>query len=128
MNIPQDLYEAATIDGANAFQQFRKITMPYMLFVTGPYLINSVVQNINNFNVIYLLTNNVFQTTDQKMATANANDVDLLVTWLFKLTTNEPKQYNMAAVIGILVFVVCSIITLLAFNVVTKGNQEEAMQ
>ena len=128
MNIPQDLYEAATIDGANSFQQFRKITMPYMLFVTGPYLINSVVQNINNFNVIYLLTNNVYQTTNQKMATANANDVDLLVTWLFKLTTNEPKQYNMAAVIGILVFVVCSVITLLAFNVVTRGNQEEAMQ
>ena len=86
------------------------------------------MQNINNFNVIYLLTNNVYQTTNQKMATANANDVDLLVTWLFKLTTNEPKQYNMAAVIGILVFVVCSVITLLAFNVVTRGNQEEAMQ
>ena len=35
---------------------------------------------------------------------------------------------GMAAVIGILVFVVCSVITLLAFNVVTRGNQEEAMQ
>ena len=128
MNIPQDLYEAATIDGANAFQQFKAITMPYMLFVTGPYLINSVVQNINNFNVIYLLTNNVFVTTDQKLATANAGEVDLLVTWLFKLTNNEPKQYNMASVIGILVFVVCSIITLVAFNVVTSGDKEEAMQ
>ncbi|MCR5279704.1 MAG: sugar ABC transporter permease, partial [Lachnospiraceae bacterium] len=41
MNIPADLYEAARIDGANPVQQFRYITMPYMLFVTAPYLLTS---------------------------------------------------------------------------------------
>ncbi len=127
MNIPQDLYEAATIDGANAFQQFRKITMPYMLFVTGPYLINSVVQNINNFNVIYLLTQDVYETSNQLLANSHAREIDLLVTWLFRLT-NEYYNYKMASVIGIMVFVVCAVITLVAFNIVTRGNQEEAMQ
>ncbi len=127
MNIPQDLYEAATIDGANAFQQFRKITMPYMLFVTGPYLVNSVVQNVNNFNVIYLLTNDVYFTMDQKLASSNAQDIDLLVTWLFRLTNNY-YNYKMAAVIGILVFLVCSAISLLAFNQLIKGDKEGAMQ
>jgi len=127
MNIPQDLYEAATIDGAGPVQQFRKITMPYMLFVTGPYLINSVVQNINNFNVIYLLTQDVYETTDMAMASAHARETDLLVHWLFRLT-NEYYNYKMAAVIGILVFVVCTVITLLAFNVVIKGDKEESMQ
>ena len=38
MNIPDDLYEAARIDGASPFVMFRKITMPYVLFVTTPYL------------------------------------------------------------------------------------------
>lgn len=126
-NIPQDLYEAATIDGANAFQQFRKITMPYMLSVTGPYLVNSVVQNVNNFNVIYLLTNNVYETSDQLLANSHAREIDLLVTWLFRLT-NEYYNYKMASVIGILVFLVCSAISLLAFNQLIKGDKETAMQ
>ena len=56
MNIPEDLYEAARIDGASPFVMFTKITMPYVLFVTTPYLITQLVGNINNFNVIYFLT------------------------------------------------------------------------
>ena len=52
MNIPGELLESARIDGANAWQSFKSITMPYILFVTGPSLVNSVVSNINNFNVI----------------------------------------------------------------------------
>ncbi len=127
MNIPADLYEAATIDGANSWQKFRSITMPYMLFVTGPYLINSVVSNINNFNVIYLLTNGVYETADQLMANSHAKEIDLLVTWLFRLT-NEYYNYKMASVIGICVFVVCAAITLIAFNRITKGSSEERMQ
>lgn len=58
MNIPADLYESSRIDGANAFQQYTKITLPYMMFVMGPYLLTSFVGNLNNFNVIYLLTQN----------------------------------------------------------------------
>ena len=53
-NIPQDLYESARVDGAGPFVTFRKITLPYMLFVTTPYLITSFTGNINNFNVIFL--------------------------------------------------------------------------
>lgn len=127
MNIPQDQYEAATIDGANGFQQFIYITMPYLLFVTGPYLINSVVTNINNFNVIFLITNNIYETSDQLLANSHARETDLLVTWLFRLT-NDYYNYKMASVIGILVFVVCATITLVAFNFIMKGNAEEAMQ
>lgn len=127
MNIPSDLYEAATIDGASPWQKFKTITMPYMLFVTGPYLVNSVVQNINNFNVIYLLTQDVYETTDQYMAMSHAKEIDLLVTWLFRLT-NDYYDYKMASVIGILVFIVCSIITLVAFNFIIKGDKETSMQ
>ena len=51
MNIPADMYESAKIDGASGYQQFTKITLPYMLFVTGPYLLTSFIGNINNFNI-----------------------------------------------------------------------------
>lgn len=127
MNIPADLYESATIDGANSFQQFRHITTPYMLAVTAPYLINSVVQNINNFNVIFLLTQDVYETSDQLLANSNARETDLLVTWLFRLTNNY-YNYKMASVIGIMVFVICAVITLIAFNTVIRGDREESMQ
>ena len=48
-NIPAEQYEAARIDGANAFQQFRKITLPYMIFVMTPYLITQFTGNINKY-------------------------------------------------------------------------------
>lgn len=55
MNIPEDLYESARIDGANGLQMFKSITLPYMFFVTGPFLLTQFTGNINNFNIIYLL-------------------------------------------------------------------------
>ncbi|MBN1230927.1 MAG: sugar ABC transporter permease [Anaerolineales bacterium] len=127
MNIPTEYYEAAKIDGANAFQVFMKITMPFMLSVTGPYLVTSFIGNINNFNVIYLLTQDVFTTVDTRLAASNAKDVDLLVTWLYRLT-NDFYNYKMASVIGILVFLVCTVFTLLAFNFTFKQVAEDKFQ
>lgn len=124
MNIPVDQLESARIDGANNFQIFVKITMPYVLFITGPSLITDFVKNINNFNVIYLLTQDVYTTSDQLLANSNAKEVDLLVTWLFRLT-NEYYNYKMASVIGILVFIICAAFTLVTFTQTIKGNREE---
>lgn len=101
--------------------------MPYMLFVTGPSLITSFVANINNFNVIYLLTQDVYTTLNQKLANSNAKEIDLLVTWLYRLTQDE-YNYKMASVIGIMVFIVCAVFTLIAFNMTIKGDREEKFQ
>ena len=126
-NIPADLYEAARVDGANAVVQFFKITLPYMLFVTTPYLITQFIGNINNFNVIYLLTQDVYTTTNQAMASSQAKEVDLLVTWLFRLT-QDYYNYKMASAIGIIVFIICAVFTLVAFNRMIKGDKEGTYQ
>lgn len=120
MNIPADLYESARIDGANAFQQFTKITLPYMLFVTTPYLISTFVGNINNFNVIYLLTGGGPATVDYYQS----GQTDLLVTWLYKLTVDQ-QDYKLGAVIGILVFVICAVGSLISFNLSKSSKNEE---
>ncbi|MDP4119548.1 MAG: sugar ABC transporter permease [Bacillota bacterium] len=120
MNIPEELYESARIDGASPFKTFTKITLPYMLFVTTPYLITQFVGNLNNFNVIYLLTNG-------GPATANyyqAGQTDLLVTWLFKLTTVD-SNFKLAATIGIIVFIICAAFTLITFNMSKSARNEE---
>lgn len=127
MNIPADILESAKIDGANAFQRFRKITMPYIRFVTGPYLVTSIVTNINNFNIIYLLTNEYFVTKDQMLANSNAREVDLLVTWLYRLTQSE-YNYKMASVLGIMIFIICAAFTLVCFRRLTRGDREERFQ
>lgn len=124
MNIPTDQIESARLDGANKFQVFCKITMPYVLFIQGPALITDFVKNINNFNVIYLLTQDVYITSDQLLANSNAKEVDLLVTWLFRLT-NEYYNYKMASVIGIIVFIICAAFTLLSFSRMIAGSREE---
>lgn len=127
MNIPTEQLESARIDGASPRQIFWKITMPYILFVTGPALVTDFVKNINNFNVIYLLTSGVFITTNQAMANSQAREVDLLVTWLFTLT-QDYYNYKMASTIGIIVFVICAVFTLIAFNKLIKGDREEVYQ
>jgi arabinogalactan oligomer/maltooligosaccharide transport system permease protein len=127
MNIPKELYESARIDGASPFKQYVYITMPYMLFVTAPFLVTQVVHNINNFNVIYLLTQDVFRTMDQALASSHAREIDLLVVWLHRLT-QEQYDYKMASTIGIMVFVVCAVFTLLAFNLVIGRNKEDKFQ
>ena len=124
MNIPADLYESANIDGANTFQQYTKITLPYMLFITGPYLLTSFTGNMNNFNVIYLLTGD--GPIDTSMY-GDAGSTDLLITWLYSLAVNK-SDYKFAAVIGIMVFVVVAVISLIVYNVIPSTKNEEEFQ
>ena len=124
MNIPADLYESARIDGANAFQTYMKITLPYMLFVTGPYLLTSFTGNINNFNVIFLLSQGKPLGMD---LAGNAGNTDLLITWLYKMTVTD-SNYKLAAVMGILVFVVCAVINLVVYNFIPSVKNEEDFQ
>lgn len=123
LNIPESLYEAARVDGANAKTMFFKITMPYIIHVTTPYLITQFVGNINNFNVIYLLSGGGPSTLDYYQA----GKTDLLVTWLYKLTVNS-KDYSYASTIGILVFVISATLSLLTYHRTSAYNNEEAFQ
>ncbi len=123
MNIPADMYESARIDGAGPVRMFFRITLPYMLFVTTPYLITQFVGNINNFNVIYLLTRGGPLTLDYY----KAGKTDLLVTWLYKQTVEE-QNYNLAAVIGVMVFLITAGASLLVYNSSASAKKEEEFQ
>ncbi len=127
MNIPEDMYEAARIDGASSAKMFFKITLPYMLVVTGPYLLTQFIGNINNFNVIYLLTGG--GPLNSAELVAPAGDTDLLITWLFNITMGDNQNnYKMGSAIGILVFIVCSTISLFMFMRMNAKGREETFQ
>ncbi|MDN5378921.1 MAG: arabinogalactan oligomer / maltooligosaccharide transport system permease protein, partial [Clostridiales bacterium] len=117
------LYESATIVGASSFTMFFKITLPYVLFVTTPYLITQFIGNLNNFNVIYLLSGGGPSSLDYYQA----GKTDLLVTWLYKLTVNS-KDYSYASTIGILVFVISAVLSLLTYRNTGSYKNEEDFQ
>ena len=121
-NIPEDLYEAARVDGANTVTIFWKITLPYMLFVTTPYLITQFTGNINNFNVIYLLSGGAPVDVGD-----TAGKTDLLITWLYKLTVDK-QYFNTGAVIGIITFVILSIVALITYHRSGSYKNEEAFK
>lgn len=121
-NIPAELYESARVDGANAFVIFFKITLPYMLFVMTPQLIVTFSSNVNNFNVIYLLSGGA-----PTPVGSTAGKTDLLVTWLYKLTVDQ-QYFNLGAVIGILTFVVLAVISLITYRNTGSYKNEEGFQ
>lgn len=120
MNIPEDLYESARIDGASPVRAYLKITLPYMLHITTPYLITQFIGNLNNFNVIFLLTGGNPSTMDMLYA----GKTDLLITWLYKLTVSE-SQYGLASVIGIFTFVIVAVLSLILYNRSKSVKNEE---
>ena len=99
--IPQEQYEAAQIDGANPFQQFRSITFPFILASTAPQLLMSVTFNFNNFNMIYFLTGGGPANPNFQMA----GSTDILISWIFKLTLDQ-RMYNYASALSIMIFII----------------------
>lgn len=121
-NIPQELYESARVDGAGPIVTFFKITLPYMLFVTTPYLITSFTGNINNFNTIFLTSRGLPRAVE-----STAGSTDLLITWLYKLTIDN-QYFDVGAVIGIMTFVTLSIVSLLTFRYSGSYKNEEGFR
>ena len=128
MNIPADYYEAAKIDGAGAVRIFFDITLPYMLHITTPYLITQFVGNINNFNVIWLLTGGGPVDNVYYGGGTQAQSTDLLVTWLYRLTTDQNPKYNVASVIGIVIFVISAVLSLITYNRTAAAKNEGDFQ
>jgi arabinogalactan oligomer/maltooligosaccharide transport system permease protein len=117
--IPQEMYEAAQIDGANTWQQFRSITLPFVVASTAPQILMSVTFNFNNFNMIYFITGGGPANPAYQMA----GSTDILISWIFKLTLDQ-RMYNFASALSILIFIIVASIS--AWNLLrTRAFKEE---
>ncbi len=112
-------------DGIPVAPQHRQTTVRIRVCTAaGPFLLTQFIGNLNNFNVIFLLN----QGNPKSLGLAkNAGATDLLVTWLYKMTIND-SNYKIAAVIGIMVFLVTAIISLVVYNVLPSVRDEEGFQ
>ncbi len=105
-NMNKDMYDAASIDGANKWKQFTKITLPFVIFSTTPVLITSFVGNFNNFGIFYFLRGGLYNE-----GYFLASDTDLLINWLYNLSIDN-NYYGIGAAISLIIFVITSIFSL----------------
>jgi arabinogalactan oligomer / maltooligosaccharide transport system permease protein len=119
-SISQDLYEAATVDGASNIQKFKNITLPLVLYAIAPVLITQYTFNFNNFNIIYLFNGGGPAITGQ-----NAGGTDILISWIYRLTMTS-AQYSKAATLTMLLSIIVITVAIWQFRR-TKSFQEEDM-
>ncbi|MGT2847040.1 sugar ABC transporter permease [Streptococcus massiliensis] len=119
-SIPNDLYEAAYIDGANAWQKFRNITLPMILAVAAPTLISQYTFNFNNFSIIYL-----FNGGGPGSVGGGAGSTDILISWIYRLTTGNAPQYSMAAAVTLIISLIVISISMVAFKKLHAFDMED---
>lgn len=117
-SVPQDMYEAADVDGGTRMQKFRHITWPHLLFATAPLLIMQYAGNFNNFNIIYL-----FNEGNPAVRGQNAGGTDILISWVYKLTF-VTNNYNMAAAITIIMGLIISVFAFFQFRKTASFKEE----
>ncbi|MCD8373214.1 MAG: sugar ABC transporter permease [Clostridia bacterium] len=121
-NINQDLYEAARVDGASAWKQFIKITLPYVLFATTPVLLSQFIGNFNNFGIFYFLRDGYISE-----GYFLASDTDLLINWLYTMSIDN-NYYSIGAAISLIIFIITSVISLAVYVLSPSYKQEETFR
>ncbi|CDT40985.1 Maltose transport system permease protein malF [Vibrio coralliirubri] len=120
--IPEDLYEASAIDGANFIDNFKRITFPLMIKPLTPLLIAAFAFNFNNFVMIQLLTNggpNMIGTSEP------AGYTDLLVSYTYRIAFEGGggQDFGLASAIATLIFLLVGALALLNLRF-TKLTQD----
>lgn len=110
-SIPDDWYEASVMDGASAIQKFRFITLPHIFTVAAPIFVTQYTGNFNNFNTIYL-----FNEGGPGSIGSGAGSTDILISWIYKLTTGTSPQYNVSAAITLIISMVVIALSMFIFS------------
>jgi arabinogalactan oligomer/maltooligosaccharide transport system permease protein len=108
--IPNEILEAADIDGASPLKSFRLIKLPLVMRTIAPLLVSSGAMALNNFGAIYLLTGGgpIFSNSN-----GNAGATDILISYTYKLAFNsqEGNNYGLASALSILNFILVGLIS-----------------
>ncbi len=121
--IPEDLYEAAKIDGANIWQRVTGVTLPLLRTALVPITLTGFAFNFNNFGIIYLLTGGG---PGYEGGTSTARGTDILISWAYNesFQAQGGYQYGLGSAISLLIFFITIAISLVNFRV-TGALKEE---
>ncbi len=111
--IPRELYEAASVDGASAWQRFRHITLPHLRPALGPAVALGSIWTFNMFNVIYLVS-----------AGKPGDSTNILVTDAYRWAFERGDRYGMAAAEATIIFAILLLWTVFGTRIVrSKGGE-----
>ncbi|GAA1497989.1 ABC transporter permease subunit [Paeniglutamicibacter kerguelensis] len=121
-SLPEEVDEAARMDGASPWRIFTAIKLPLLLVSLAPLLISSFAFNFNNFNVIYMLTGGGPRFAD---TTFDIGSTDILITMVYKIAfgTGTGRDYGLASALAILIFIIVAAVSALSFKK-TKALEE----
>ena len=113
--LPQDMYEAADIDGASAWSQFRHLTLPLLLVGVGPLLIGSFLVNFNSFNVIFLFNSGGPPIVGTPTPAGHS---DILISYVYRLAfgSGGGQNFGYASAITVIIFLILVGITFYQFR------------
>lgn len=113
--LPRDIYEAADIDGAQAWAKFQNITLPLLLITVGPLLVASFAYNFNNFVVIYLYN---LGGPPMSGTSSPVGHTDILATYTFRIAfaSGRGADLGYAAAITVVIFLILMVITFFQFR------------
>jgi multiple sugar transport system permease protein/alpha-1,4-digalacturonate transport system permease protein len=103
--IPAQLYEAARVDGANAWQRFRAVTVPSLRPTTFFVTVMLTIGSFKVFDLILLLTN------------GGPGQSTLVLSQYIYQTGFQENQFGYASAISVVLFVLCFLVTIVQFGV-----------
>lgn len=120
-SIPDDVVEAAQVDGANAWQIFKNIKLPLLMVSLAPLLISSFAFNFNNFNLIYMLTKGGPRMLDTNLDVGSS---DILISMVYKVAFGDADRlYGLGSAFAVLIFLIVGVISAIGFSK-TKALEE----
>jgi arabinogalactan oligomer/maltooligosaccharide transport system permease protein len=113
--IPRELYEAASVDGASAWQRFRHITLPHLRPALGPAVALGSIWTFNMFNVIFLVS-----------AGKPGDSTNILVTDAYRYAFERGDRYGMAAAYATIIFLILLLWTVFGTRIVRSKDEAYA--
>lgn len=112
-SIPGELYEAAEMDGAGAWQRFRHITVPGLRAVSSTVILLSTIWTFNMFPVIFLLTRG-----------GPGDATEILVTYAYRLSfIDSPRDFSGSAAWGVLILLLLSAVAVVYRRALRKQGE-----
>ena len=114
-SLPEDIVEAAKLDGASAWRTFRSVKLPLLFVSVAPLLIATFAYNFNNFGVIYMLTRGRPRFAD---TTLDIGSTDIMITMVYKVAFGGGggRDLGLASALSILIFIIVTVIAIVSFR------------
>lgn len=122
--IPEEIYSAAIVDGANPWQKFRFITFPLLMRILTPLIVASLTFNFNNFNVIYIFNYGLPAMADTIVPMGTS---DILVSFIYRLAfvSSNVADFGLAGAITVLLFILIAVMVILQIRVGNMFKEAE---